>query len=143
MKSDAIINNIKIELSKDEIERAASFHRSRYPFAWVNGQLVFNDKLNDDRDHQHWLCEDYGLTVEQWEVTPRGYMLPDRIQLFIGSSFAPLDTNSIRVDDFVTLLHKHKEKYNSYKVAVFNGVKVGKIGEVWEPIDKLGDFGTL
>ena len=63
MKNDAIINGKQITLSDEERKAGEKFHLSRYPFAWVNNQLVFNDNTNDDRDHQHWLCEDYGLTV--------------------------------------------------------------------------------
>ena len=72
MKNDAIINGKQITLSDEERKAGEKFHLSRYPFAWVNNQLVFNDNTNDDRDHQHWLCEDYGLTVEEWERVPRG-----------------------------------------------------------------------
>ena len=140
MTNDAIINNTKVELSADEVKRAASFHKSRYAFAWVNGKLVFNDNENDDRDHQHWLCEDYGITVEEWENTPRGYMMAGKIQLFIGSQFKPLDTNKISVIDFETLLHTQKNKFGTDKVVVYNGVKVGKVGDIWEPLEKMGEF---
>lgn len=142
MKKDAIINNKKIHLTDEEKEAGEAFHRKRYAFAWINGKITFNDNINDDRDHQHWLCEDYSLSVEDWEKTPRGYMLPDRIQLFIGSKFEQLNTNKISMGDFNTLLKVHGKRYNTLSVTVYNGVKIGKIGEVWEPIEKLGTYAT-
>ena len=143
MNNDALINNQKVILSEEEASRAASFHLNRYPFAWVKGTLTFNNTPNDDRDHQHWLCEDFGLTVNEFENTLRGYMLPDRIQLFIGSDFRPLNTSLISMSDFSNLLKTHGNRYNTKKVTVYNGVKIGKIGEVWSPLETMGVFNTL
>ena len=143
MKNDAVINGKQITLSDEERKAGEKFHLSRYPFAWVNNQLVFNDNTNDDRDHQHWLCEDYGLTVEEWEKVPRGYMMPGRIQLFIGSQFKPMNTQKLSVTDFQELLTRYWHKYGGQKVVMYNGVKVGKVGEVWEPLIKLGEYYTV
>lgn len=140
MKSDAIINGKVVELNDKEKKEAEEFHKKRYAFAWINGKLTFNDNENDDRDHQHWLLDDYGVTPEQWEKLPRGYMLPDRIQLFIGSTFSAVPTDLISVTDFAELISKHHTRYNSKEVKVYNGVKIGKVGEVWEPITCLGTF---
>lgn len=142
MKNESIINHKTVKLSDSEREAGEEFHKKRYAFAWINGKLTFNDNINDDRDHQHWLCEDYGLTIEDWENTPRWYMIPDRIQMFIGSDFRALDTNLISMGDFHTLLRVHGEKYNTIQVTVYNGVKVGKVGEIWEPIEKVGTYNT-
>ena len=140
MKSDAIINGKVVELNDNEKKEAEEFHKKRCAFAWIDGKLTFNDNENDDRDHQHWLLDDYGITPEQWEKLPRGYMLPDRIQLFIGSTFSAVPTDSISVTDFAELISKHHTRYKSKEVKIYNGVKIGKVGEVWEPITCLGTF---
>lgn len=143
MKNDAIINGNKVILSDEDRKAGEAFHRRRLAFAWVNGQLTFNTNENDDRDHQHWLLEDFGISVEEWETLPRGYMMEDRIQLFIGSDFRPLDTSIISVTDFNNLLHTHATRYNSESVKVYNGVKIGKVGEIWPPMECLGTFDTI
>lgn len=128
-------------MKKEKQER--SFILAGIHLLGVNNQLVFNDNTNDDRDHQHWLCEDYGLTVEEWERVPRGYMMPGRIQLFIGSQFKPMNTQKLSVTDFQELLTRYWHKYGGQKVVMYNGVKVGKVGEVWEPLLKLGEYYTV
>lgn len=142
MTNDALINSKIIMLSEDEKQEAEKFHKSRYAFAWVNGKLVFNDK-RDDRDHQHWLLEDFSVTIEEFENLNRGYMLPTYIQLFRGSKFSPIDTSEISVLDFKELCKIHGNKYGTDKVEVRNGVKIGKIGEVWPPISIIGTFDTI
>lgn len=142
MKKEAIINGNQVILSEEDKAAGEEFHKKRYAFAWIKGKLTFNDNLNDDRDHQHWMLEDYEVSIEEWEVSPRGYMLPDRIQLFIGSHFSKLNTSEISITDFNELLFKHHERYNSTSVTVYNGVKVGKIGDIWEPLILLGTYNT-
>ena len=142
MKSDAIINGKRVKLTEAERKAGENFHRMRYAFAWINGMLVFNNNENDDRDHQHWLCEDYGLTVSQWEKLNRGYMMQDRIQLFKGSKFEPINTDEIPTMDIVKLTSIHGQRYGTDRVVIYNGVKIGKIGEVWEPLIRLGEFDT-
>lgn len=140
MDDKAIINGGVVQLTAEETEGAAKFHLSRLLFAWVHGELKFNTNNNDDRDHQHWLCEDFGLTLDEYEHTNRGYIKDDRVQLFIGSTFSPLDTSEISTTDFFKLIKKHAEIYGTSSVKVYNGVKIGKVGEVWDPIIELGTF---
>lgn len=137
MTNDALING-KVQIISDEEKKgAAEFHKKRYPFIWINGKLTFNDNMNDDRDHQHWVCEDYGISVEEFEKSPRGYMLPGRIQLFIGSDFSCIPLHQIEFDDIDHLISVHKSLYPDTAYQIFNGVKVGKIGEIWPPIEEL------
>ena len=142
MKNDAIINGKTVLLSKTETERAAAFHKSRLPFAWIRGTLVFNNNANDDRDHQHWLLEDFGILPDEWEKTPRGYMIDGRIQLFIGSDFRELEFDIIPKSDITSICRKYYEVYKKPLVQIYNGVKVGKVGEIWKPIKKIGTFAT-
>lgn len=142
MKSDALINGEVIELTEDERKAGEKFHKGRKAFAWIKGKLEFIEE-GDDRDHQHWMLDEFGITPAEFETTLRGYMNPDKIQLFIGSDFRPLDTDKISVDDFNKLLHIYGERYNKDTVEIYNGVVIGKVGDIWPPIYKLGVFNTI
>jgi len=146
MDNKALINGEFVTLSQDQVIGAANFHLSRIPFAWVRGELVINFSANDDRDHQHWLCEDFGLSIEEFEESPRGYMVDGRIQLFIGSSFREInevESTCISEEDHTKLLETHFERFPSTTCNVYNGVHVGKVGERWEPIKQIGKFGIM
>ena len=132
----AIINGAEVHLDSETSKAASNFHANRKAFAWVNGLLTFNENEGDVRDHQHWLCEDYGLSLDEYEETPRGYIKKNRIQLFIGSSFSRLNIEEVE-DDFETLINRHEEIFNERKCTIFNGVHIGKIGEIWEPIETV------
>lgn len=140
MDNKAIVNGKEIILSQAETEAAANFHKNRLPFAWVKGDLVFNTNEGDTRDHQHWLLEDYGVSIEEWELSNRGYIMDNKIQLFIGSGFEPLDFDEVTESDLRKLVAMHNKIFNRQTVKVYNGVKVGKIGEIWEPLIDLGEF---
>lgn len=139
---DSLINGVRRTLSDAEAKDADTFHRERFAFAWVDGILTFNENNNDGRDHEHWLKEDFGITEEQFENINRGYMKPTYIQLFKGSSFKPVDTSEISVSDFKKLCEVHGSRYGTDKVEIRNGVKVGKVGEIWPPISVIGIFDT-
>ena len=142
MKSDAVINNKEVTLTAEETEAGAKFHLKRYAFVIINGQVVYNDNQNDDRDHQHWLLEDYGISIEQFEKLPRGYMMEDRIQFFVGSSFKPIEDTKL-IDSVITsLVDRHINKYGRTKVGIYNGVRVGNIGEIWKPIHVINIIDT-
>lgn len=138
MTNDALINGEVVTLTEHEVLQASTFHKHRVMFAWMpNGELVVHDDPNDDRDHQHWLLEEYDISPQQFESINRGYLLPYRVQLFIGSTFSPIDPSDIKLSDILKLVNMCADKYKSGSVAVFNGVKVGKVGEIWEPIEGL------
>lgn len=144
MKSDAIINGKTITLANSARKAGEAFHKKRYAFAWVGGKLVYNDNEQDDRDHQHWLLEEYGITPEMFEAVPRGYMMGGRIQFLLGSAFGEVNMDTIKAEDITALVRKHTERYGLDKVEVYNGVIIGKIGEIWKPKTHIGTcgFGT-
>lgn len=137
MTNDALINGEVHVLNDKERKGAEEFHKKRYSFIWINRKLTFNDNMNDDRDHQHWVCEDYGISVEEFEILPRGYILPGRIQLFIGSDFSSIPLHQIEFDDIAHLISVYETLYPDTAYRVFNGVKVGRVGEIWPPIDEF------
>lgn len=134
MTNDALINGEVHVLDDKEKKDVEEFHKARLAFIWIGDELFFNENSDDDRDHQHWVCEDFGVTVEEFEELPRGYILPGRIQLFKGSSFSPINVRSIKKDHFMRLIEKHNKLYPRYDYEIYNGVKVGKVGEVWPPM---------
>lgn len=144
MKDDAVINGEVVRLSTEERIAGENFHLNRLPFAWVKGVLTFNENPDDDRDHQHWLLEDLGIPVEEWETTPRGYIKEGRIQFLIGSRFRPItaqDMPNVSKADFQRILNKHWAMFPAEKGChVYNGVRVGKIGELWPPIQHCGYY---
>lgn len=144
MDKMARINGKMVELPDEERIAAEKFHRSRLSFAWINGDLVVNDNMSDDRDHHHWMGEDYGVTDEDFEKLPRGYMMLDKIQLFVGSSFAQISKAdlSIPMRDILKLRDLYRKTFpeNSGKVWIYNGVTIGKVGEIWSPIECLGEL---
>ncbi|MCM1441679.1 MAG: hypothetical protein NC131_21090 [Roseburia sp.] len=137
MTHDALINGKVVQLTDEEKRGAEKFHLERAKFAWINGELVFGDEPGDDRDHQHWLLEDYEIKSEEFETINRGYMLPCRIQLFKGSDFRKIDMKEISVEDLNTLIEYQFMKYGSASAVVYNGVKVKEVGSVWPPIDTV------
>lgn len=137
MDKNALINGQFRELSEEEKVGAEHFHRRRLAFAWIGGVIQFNLKRNDDRDHQHWLLEDFGITPQEFEHINRGYMMYNRIQLFKGSSFAPIEVADILQEDLHYLQCVHKRRYGEDTVPMYSGVVVGKVGEIWPPMYEI------
>lgn len=71
MTNDALLNGKVILLSDTEITRAADFHKNRYAFAFMKDTIIFNNNPNDDRDHQHWLLDEFGISPVEFENIPR------------------------------------------------------------------------
>lgn len=141
MTSDTVINGKEVELAEERVmaERvmAESFHKDQVAFAIVpisNANiLVFNENYCDDRDHMHWLMEDYGISSEVVESVVRGYIKPGRIQLYTGSDFKCIDLQKVTLTDLERLEYKHNKHFRAGEIEVFNGVEVGRVGELWEP----------
>lgn len=146
MKNDAIdafVDGLNGYLKFQEKINVEKFHMNRIMFAWVNNKLIINSKINDTRDHQHWLLEDHEISITEFENVPRGYINRERIQLFIGSHFRPLEEEDVKYIpyvDFCTLVDKHIEVYPNMPFEFCNGVKVGKVGEIWPPIEVLATY---
>ena len=67
MTNDAIINKQQITLTEEEQRKAEEFHKSRIAFIYVDGKIQYNEDKEDDRDHMHWVMEDYGISRNDFE----------------------------------------------------------------------------
>lgn len=137
MINEALINRQMQNISTDEAARAEKFHANRIPFFWYNNQFTYNKKAGDVRDHQHWLLEDFGISQVEFENIPRGYIKDGRIQLFIGSRFDPVDLSSLVSNWKEQVIRLYQAVYNNEVTEIYNGVHIGKIGDVWEPVQKI------
>lgn len=137
MDSRAIIKGKSIELNAEEISGAAEFHKNRIAFGDVLGEYRFNTNKLDDRDHQHWICEDYGLSVDEFESIIRGYMVDGEVYFYRGSDFRCVNEYEINLDNLYKVLEVYKENFASNEVNIYNGVHIGKVGERWLPKKKL------
>ena len=144
MITEAIINGAKQNLTEDEAKAAEKFHSTRLAFAFLGTKMkIYFCPLGDKRDHQHWLLEDFGVSPEEFEKVPRGYIKLERVQLFRGSSFEPLDMHTVGKIDRLAwqeIAAAYKKQFGTGTAEAFNGVHIGNIGEVWEPVEKLFDL---
>lgn len=147
MDNQALINGEFVTLNDEQVKKAKQFHLNRIPFAWVKGELKINTSETDDRDHQHWLCEDFGLTILKFERTPRGYFIKGRFQLFMGSDFGPIPywkSDEISKESFYKLLEMYFDRYpDECDCYIYNGVHVGKVGEIWPPMSVVAQYGIM
>lgn len=137
MENKAIINDKVVELTQEEVDKAAEFHKARIAFGDAYGQLRFNKDPLDDRDHQHWICEDYKMSIDEFETIIRGYMVEGEIYIYIGSQFRSVAKHKINMSMLLKILEVYKENFNKNEVDIYNGVVVGKVGERWLPKEKL------
>lgn len=138
MDKMALINGKMEELSEADRKAGERFHKLRTPFIWINGEFKVNLDPDDVRDHHHWVTEDFGLTDEEFEELPRGYIIQGRMQLFKGSSFKeiPPEEMNFPFGDFLKVIEIYKTRYPNQDdkfIDVFNGVEIGKVGEIWPP----------
>lgn len=125
-----------------------AFHAKRIMFAFVddNGNpnpdiLLYRAK--DSRDHARWLHQRFGIDAGQFENITRGYI-------------SLMDDNSCRCIIYkgidhnpTTVTEKHQAAvcslwetcFSETKILnVYTGCKIGRIGEVWEPIQDVAQF---
>ena len=126
------------ELTSEQKVQSEAFHKKRKTFAWINGCLIFNQNINDDRDHLQWLQTDYHISLKEFEKTPRGYILDNRIQLFQGTDFSCITTENIKPSEWYTLINTCLSIFHPNKpIEIYNGVKPAEPGILWEPIDTI------
>ena len=139
-RDNMVLNGKKIEVTDEEYDAAVKFHLGRRIFIWPPSEtykLVINEP-NDERDHYQWSREDLGISDLGFEFSPRGYMDPNGIYIYIG--FGHCEIEGWRLDQmnlyssFKKLAQVHRQTYGPKDlIPVYNGVVMGKIGEQWPP----------
>lgn len=137
MTNDAVINRKKIWLTEEESELAARFHKSRIAFAFVNHEIVYNEDKEDERDHMHWLVEDYHLNKNGFEAINRGYILKGKIVFYTGTDFKAINEKDISLCELIKMIEKHNQYFGVSTISVENGVQIGKVGKIWKPIKQM------
>ena len=133
--------NSRIEATEDQQRADDAFHLSRAMFAFVNNVLRY--KTQDKRDHANWLNQDYGVDEIEFESITRGYInsiTPEKCRciLYKGISHGITD---VKKEHLLGVVKLWKECFpDSDELEVWTGCKIGKIGEVWEPIKHIMTF---
>lgn len=132
--------DVTVNPPKEYEDAVNKFHTTRKAFFFLKGKLIFNENREDTRDHYHWVNEDFGVSLEEYNHSPRGYMLPGRIQFFIGDCFEPIDTSTIDIVSFGQILQRYKDTMSMPIVEVCNGVEIGELGKVWKPLHTIASI---
>ncbi len=107
-----------------------TFHLSRVAFAELpDGKIVIT--VDDAREHRVWLRQDFNIDDDTFEKLVRGYIKADRVVFYKGSQFKPVD-NDERILAIAQELGSLTDGKN-----IFDGVKVGNIGEEWKTLNTI------
>ena len=92
--------------------------------------------INDAREHKVYLKDDFGISFEEFEHLTRGYIKPGRLVFYTSLNFLPVKDIS---EEMVNLLtEKALEFFGPGKYEIWNGLKIGRLGEEWEAIEIKG-----
>ena len=98
-------------------------------FAVINDNLHLVD--NDERSHKEWLEQDFGLNQNHFNDINRGCIKDSIIMVYKGQNFTQISENELSK---IIIMVAHKLKLDLTTYTVYNGVKVGAIGETWGAI---------
>ncbi len=129
------VNGKEIILTREEKSAVNEFHKSRIAFAFFSdGRCAIN--INDAREHKVYLKDDFGISFEEFEHLTRGYIKPGRLVFYTSLNFLPVKDIS---EEMVNLLtEKALEFFGPGKYEIWNGLKIGRLGEEWEAIEIKG-----
>lgn len=109
-----------------------NYHSKRVAF------IIYQDEVqylrNSAMSHKEW-CDSLNISNEEFNNIVRGYYMGDNIVYYQGDF--EYNENTIRVAK-----KTYKEIVKEFDLERFNiycGVKKGKIGTVWELIEKIAD----
>lgn len=132
------LDNIGIETANKSVSSQKSesdFHKSRLAFAFIGSKLYSTS--NDSRSHSEWLEQDLKVSTGEYEYLIRGYISDNKIYIYTGSKFEPVELSLITLDKLKRLLEL-ANRYNAHdNYMVYNGMKVGYIGEGSKPIMEI------
>lgn len=110
-----------------------NFTTNRTPFIVLHGDVLIK-KVRDDRSCLEWVMG-MGYSKEQWENAIRGYIMENRVQFFTGKDYGCV--HIVNGEILKALKQYHGSIYGYLPTQFYNGVKVGEVGSVWQPISEL------
>ena len=115
-------------------EAEKSFHNSRIMWAEVDGELYWT---KSELGHKEWLKEKFCLTEKEFEEIKRGYIRKSEdtvnVVIYKGNNFEPTRLSD-KVEEKLNWLVQLMFTDSNLKINWYNGVEVGKTGEVWKPL---------
>lgn len=130
-----VLDGKEVLLSREEKAKVDEFHMSRVAFAILkDGSCAINVK--DVREHRVYLQEDYGVSFEEFENLVRGFIKFGRIVFYKTLSFTPIENIPEEVIKMVAEVALNFFGAGEYEI--WNGLKISKLGEEWEPVQKKG-----
>ena len=143
LNEETIINGKNVKLSQKEQKGVAKFHKSRIAFSVIfkeDGSYDLAINTRDEREHRVYLQEDFGITDEIFETLIRGYIKHGKIMFYVSSHFNPALPEILTEQLMKDLLLIAKREFGAGEYIIGNGVKVGKPGEEWQPIEIIAAY---
>lgn len=124
------INNLENVLDLKQRNKVEIFHQKRTMFMILNNNVLYlsNSKLS----HYQW-AQSLNIPLEIFNSLTRGFVLNNKI-IFYKSNF---EFDQKVIDDAYKYAFKIIRDCNLDFADIFAGVKVGKIGDEWQPNKKL------
>ena len=110
-----------------------AFTLSRIAFVIIDGRILVKSSVNAQT------CKDWmlgmGNNEERYKNAIRGYMTPERLQFFTGEDYRPVTVlNNTYIARLCTWYSSH---FRYRPLRICNGVRRGRINEVWDPISEI------
>ena len=114
---------------------AKIFNPDRYGFIAIGESIIAMERGCRDMATADWANQVLGVDQTDLIITTRGYITPDRIQFFTNDYTTDTSVTAELVEAaYATYMQIYGgDKSDAMTVPVFNGVKVGKVGETWPP----------
>lgn len=120
------------------------FNPDRYGFCVIGDRLVLMDPSCRNMRTKVWMEDVLRLSKDDIDLAIRGYILPNRIQFFIGPNYNTcMEVNDDIIADAVAVYSAlyNTSAVSALSVPVYNGVHPGVEGETWPPV-LMWDYDT-
>lgn len=112
-----------------------NFHDSRVVWAIYNGKMYF---ALSEKGHKKWFMDKLNIPESEFENIKRGYIRRSNkdwdvlnVVAYRGSNFEQVELTD---EETAKLLWMTDLIHDCEKMRLYSGVKVGDVGEVWEPL---------
>lgn len=115
----------------------AVFNPDRFGFCVIGDKIVVMDADKRDMSTRTWMQDTLRLAIDDIDIVPRGYIMPGRIQFFVGDSYTTCaEITEDIVADAISVYASLYDEPNTIAIQtpVYNGVWPGNEGEKWPPV---------